>query len=191
MLNTQTIRNTVNSFGYGYTLEVFATPGYRFADGSESTKIKCGRGGTWKGVKHATSLIKKNARLLVTVVLKNYISYNLEDLCPPLPNITHASHMSSTVNLSVGNTEAVVCEEGYHLGGGVTIRELICNLDLEWEGNLEPCTCKHILRENIWRSKIPLFHLISSSPLLRVTQPRSCNPQLNRQLFPIRCFRLV
>ena len=68
--------------------------------------------------------------------------------CPPLPHIEAASAVNNPINATVGNTEEVVCDEGFIFAATMTSRVLECGNDKQWRGNTDACGRKS--RTIVW-----------------------------------------
>ena len=91
--------------------------------------------------------------------------------CPPLPHIEAASAVNNPINATVGNTEEVVCDEGFIFAATMTSRVLECGNDKQWRGNMDACGRKS--RTIVWRPlevslhKLCYMFLISYSNCVR------------------------
>ena len=63
-----------------------------------------------------------------------------ENRCPPLPNITHAHPADASLEVSLESKHEMVCEEGFYFKPDEKSRILVCDANLQWAGDLEPCS---------------------------------------------------
>ena len=62
LLNTKKIPriySSASSFGFGFSLRVFALPDFRFRNGSNVTRVRCEKLGEWTGVEDALSMFRQ------------------------------------------------------------------------------------------------------------------------------------
>ena len=95
---------TVTDFAVNTTLTYTCDAGYRFIDGSESGSVTCDVTGVWVGI---DSLADTNR-------------------CPVLRVVEHVQVEDGHMNATSGNSEVMVCEEGFIFADGSMLSVIEC-----------------------------------------------------------------
>ena len=110
-----------DSHSVNTTLTYTCDAGYRFIDGSESGSVTCDVTGVWIGI---DSLADTNR-------------------CPVLRVVEHVQVEDGHMNATSGNSEVMVCEEGFIFADGSMSSVIECRGDdggvLAWHENIPEC----------------------------------------------------